>query len=102
MVMLEVHEWVMPSDSVATFVGAAILDLVLLVILERHHSQSRVRSNRQATDRSGERALLPVSSFGFVAKKNRGWASADAFIWGCAVHHRAGPWGDASELDTKA
>ena len=97
--MLEVYDWVMPSGSVETFVGAAILDLVLLGIRERHHSQSRSRSNRQATERSGERTRLPESSYEFIAEKNMRRAFADTFIWRCAVHQRAGPRGDSRELD---
>jgi len=97
--MLEVHDWVMSSGGVETFVGAAILDLVLLGIRERHHSQSRSRSNRQATGRSGERTRLPEASYGFIAEKNIGRAFADTFIWRCAVHQRAGPGGGSRELD---
>ncbi len=100
--MLEAHDWMTPSGSVATCMGVAILDLVLLRIQPGHHSQSRFRSNRQAIERSGERAHLPESSYGRIAEKNKGRASADTFIWRCAVHQRAGPGGNASELDTKA
>jgi len=97
--MLEVYDWVMPSGSVETFVGAAILDVALLGIRERHHSQSRSRSNRQAMELSGERTRLPESSYEFIAGKNVGRAFADTFIWRCAVHQRAGPRGDSRELD---
>jgi len=97
--MLEIYDWVMPSGSVETFVGAAILDLVLLGIRKKHHSQSRSRSNRQATERSGERTRLPEASYGFIAEKNIGRAFADTFIWRCAVHQRAGPGGGSRELD---
>jgi hypothetical protein len=100
--MLEAYDWVMPGGSVETFVGAAILDLVLLRIRERHHSQSPSRSNRQATERSGERAGLPESSYELIAEKNIGRAFTDTFIWRCAVHQRAGPGGDSRELDRQA
>jgi len=89
--MLEIHDWVMPNGSVATCVSVAILDVILFGIQQRHHLQSRSGSNRQASARSGERTRLPESSYGRIAEKNRGRASADTFIWRCAVHQRAGP-----------
>jgi hypothetical protein len=89
--MLEVYDWVMPGGGVEAFVGAAILDLFLLRIRERHHSRSR--SNRQVTERSGERTRLLESSYEFIAEKNIGRAFADTFIWRCAVRQRAGPGG---------
>jgi hypothetical protein len=93
MFMLEVDEWVMPTGSVATFVGAAIADLVLLGIQERRHSQSRSRSSLQTIEQSGERTRLPESSYEFIAERNIGRTFADTFIWRCAVHQRAGPGG---------
>lgn len=100
--MLEVHDWVMPSGSMATYAGVVILDLVLLGIQQRHHVQLRFRSNCQATERSDERVRLPKSCYGSIPEKIRGQTFADSLMWRCAVPQRAGPRGDARGLDTKA
>lgn len=101
--MVELNDyWAMPSGSITTCMGLAVLDLVLLVVRENRPTRSGSCSNSHIADRSTGQATLLKSSYGSIPEKIRGRTYADTLMWRCAVPQRAGPEGGADGLVTKS
>lgn len=101
--MVEFYDyWTMPSGSITTCMGLAVLDLILLVVQEDRQTRSGSCSNSHIADRSTGQATVLKSSYGSIPEKIRGRTYADTLMWRCAVPQRAGPEGGADGLVTKS